>query len=373
MNAGIARPDVLQYFGQMLDGVEAAHLSSVSHRDLKPENIFVESTESNTEVAIGDFGIAHFTLGGATQIVTGRGKRMGNYQYASPEQRTKGGKATHLSDVYTLGVILNEMFTGQILQGAGYRTVGSIDAEFAHLVPSLKMVQQDSSSRFQSIKEVKLILRLRDAENISLQKVSKLSEEVIDEYAVDDPFVKRPVSIVGFDYNPETRSLIVALNRNPTSSWIEIFRGINPGNDYLTGSRPKDIRFHNDKMYMSVNPENANLVAQFANKDPSLAGSAYVRHTERQNASKKAEDNARRKRDYDNEQIRLFALQSIRAANETRFDSGSPPEKTLGFILFGTIWFEVEASGIFYTEAYYYTPQGEKISRNEEIEPKWPE
>ena len=49
---------ILIYFGQILDGAEAAHLQGVWHRDLKPENILF--SESANKLVVADFGIAHF-------------------------------------------------------------------------------------------------------------------------------------------------------------------------------------------------------------------------------------------------------------------------------------------------------------------------
>jgi serine/threonine protein kinase len=59
MHDGISPTNVLVLFGQILDGVEAAHLLGVVHRDLKPENILYGKAVNN--LAIADFGTARFT------------------------------------------------------------------------------------------------------------------------------------------------------------------------------------------------------------------------------------------------------------------------------------------------------------------------
>ena len=58
LREGINQGKIMPYFGQILDGVEAAHLSNVVHRDLKPENILFDK-EKDT-IVIADFGIARF-------------------------------------------------------------------------------------------------------------------------------------------------------------------------------------------------------------------------------------------------------------------------------------------------------------------------
>lgn len=107
----IAPTRTLPLFSQILDGVEAAHLLGVIHRDLKPENILYDP--SRDRLVVADFGIAHFEeelL--ATAVATKAGERLANLSYSAPEQRTRGAKVDQRADIYALGLILNEMFTG---------------------------------------------------------------------------------------------------------------------------------------------------------------------------------------------------------------------------------------------------------------------
>jgi serine/threonine protein kinase len=100
-------------FSQILDGVEAAHLQNVIHRDLKPENILCD--QNFATIAIADFGTARFTEDIlATAIETGPSQRLANFQYAAPEQRTVGGDVQATADIYALGLMLNELFTGSV-------------------------------------------------------------------------------------------------------------------------------------------------------------------------------------------------------------------------------------------------------------------
>jgi serine/threonine protein kinase/tetratricopeptide (TPR) repeat protein len=102
---------------QISAAVEAAHEAGILHRDLKPGNIFlVQRPDSPYIVKVLDFGIAKLaTEGGEYSVadtLTGVGVMIGTPRYMSPEQ-CDGVQLTPASDVYSLGVILYEMLTGQ--------------------------------------------------------------------------------------------------------------------------------------------------------------------------------------------------------------------------------------------------------------------
>jgi serine/threonine-protein kinase len=102
---------------QIAAAVEAAHDAGIIHRDLKPGNIFlVQRPDSPYIVKVLDFGIAKLaTEGGEYNLadtLTGTGVMIGTPRYMSPEQ-CDGAQLTPASDVYSLGVILYEMLTGQ--------------------------------------------------------------------------------------------------------------------------------------------------------------------------------------------------------------------------------------------------------------------
>ena len=93
---------------QIGEALQAAHDVGIVHRDLKPQNVLVDR-EGNA--CIGDFGISRSIETGATMTETGA--IIGTVDYMSPEQ-ARGERPDHRGDIYSLGVILYEMFTGAL-------------------------------------------------------------------------------------------------------------------------------------------------------------------------------------------------------------------------------------------------------------------
>jgi len=90
----------LELARQMCAGLAAAHERGVVHRDFKPANVMIDG---DGRVRITDFGLAG---------ITGEALRAGTPAYMAPEQ-IAGGEVTPRSDIYALGLVLYEVFTGQ--------------------------------------------------------------------------------------------------------------------------------------------------------------------------------------------------------------------------------------------------------------------
>jgi len=98
---------------QICAGLSAAHAKGVLHRDLKPANIMLDG---RGQVVITDFGLA-----GVADEIRGPEVRSGTPAYMAPEQ-IEGREVTMLSDIYALGLVLYEIFTGK--RAFAEKTVG---------------------------------------------------------------------------------------------------------------------------------------------------------------------------------------------------------------------------------------------------------
>jgi eukaryotic-like serine/threonine-protein kinase len=119
--AGSALPQrkAIDYALQIARGLAAAHEKGIIHRDIKPDNVFITD---DGRVKILDFGLAKLTSAtdgtqSQTEVPTRKvntdpGTVMGTMGYMSPEQ-LKGQPADHRSDIFSLGAILYEMFSGK--------------------------------------------------------------------------------------------------------------------------------------------------------------------------------------------------------------------------------------------------------------------
>ena len=150
------RPDdALRAFSQILDGVEAAHLADVWHRDLKPENVLWN--ERDGRLVVADFGIAHFEEEELyTAVETKAAARMANFLYSAPEQRMRGAPVDRRADIFSLGLILSELFTKEVPQGAGFKRISDTHAAYGYIDDLVdSMIQQNPTNRPPTIETIK--------------------------------------------------------------------------------------------------------------------------------------------------------------------------------------------------------------------------
>lgn len=101
----LSHKEVISIAIQMCTGVGIAHAADIIHRDIKPQNIIISK---DGKVKVTDFGIAK-----ATTSNTVSSNAMGSVHYTSPEQ-ARGGFSDQRSDIYSVGITLYEMVTGEV-------------------------------------------------------------------------------------------------------------------------------------------------------------------------------------------------------------------------------------------------------------------
>jgi eukaryotic-like serine/threonine-protein kinase len=111
--------EALPLLRQMAAALDAAHAQGVVHRDFKPSNVMLvplgqdsPSASGDVRVVVTDFGIARTLLSGTERDSTQTGAVLGTPQYMAPEQMA-GGALTAAVDIFALGVVLQEMLTGE--------------------------------------------------------------------------------------------------------------------------------------------------------------------------------------------------------------------------------------------------------------------
>jgi serine/threonine protein kinase len=171
---------------QLSDGLAVAHEKGIVHRDIKPENIMIRK---DGIAQIMDFGLAKLRASGSKITrLTKEGSTVGTAGYMSPEQ-VQGQDADHRSDIFSLGVLLYEMFTGQLpFKGVhetalAYEIVNVDPAPMSSVKPDidpsldaivLECLAKEPDERTQSAKQVSVDLKRYRRES-SRSRVSRIT------------------------------------------------------------------------------------------------------------------------------------------------------------------------------------------------------
>lgn len=134
---------LLDYTRQLCEAVAHVHGDGIVHRDVKPENVLVDSDARR--LVLADFGIAHFK----ESALTKRDELLVNRNYLAPEQMLKDAHGVGKpADIFALGLIITEMFTGQNPRGRRHALIRDHYPFLADLDPIVEqMMLQDETQR----------------------------------------------------------------------------------------------------------------------------------------------------------------------------------------------------------------------------------
>lgn len=186
----------LDFSIQICNALAVAHDINLIHRDVKSQNILVSNSG---EIKVTDFGIAKSS---DSATITNSGKILGSAYYISPEQ-AKGGFVDCRSDIYSLGVVLYEMFTGKLPFTQG--TPVNIALQHIQVDPTepielnsklpmginnliIKCLQKNPALRYQNIKDIRNdLVAIQNNKKYVVSKYNMTdSTMVMDPLKIDD-------------------------------------------------------------------------------------------------------------------------------------------------------------------------------------------
>lgn len=158
---------------QLCKGLSYAHKNGVIHRDIKPSNIIIDQ---HANVKILDFGIA---LDDSESKNSSKTAVMGTEGYVAPEQEEDYGKATIVSDIYSVGILFYDLF-GSPSSSGKRKDPGRLGKDVTETLKKLieKCCHDNPSKRYQSLTEVRdELLGISQGSHLGKTNVKEVEQE----------------------------------------------------------------------------------------------------------------------------------------------------------------------------------------------------
>jgi serine/threonine protein kinase len=241
--------EALSIVPPICDALQCAHARGIVHRDIKPENLLLDRTG---QVKIADFGIAKLLGGGREEAAAHRGKASegssdtfatGTPDYAAPEQRAVNGTADHRADIYSLGVVLYEMLTGERPKGKFVPPSHRVQVDVRIDEILLRALERTPSLRFATMEEFRTRLNSVRHGGFTAQPAVRTTAKwagllvlpalalIVSLYALSqNPVLKRPKVIKtvpgngDLNVDPATKQIRIVFDR-PMSQGMSVVGG----------------------------------------------------------------------------------------------------------------------------------------------------
>lgn len=145
---------ILRIITQVCEALQYAHERGIVHRDIKPANILIDE-RGNVKVA--DFGLVK-VVGPQSVDYTATGTTLGTPDYIAPEALDQDGKIDHRADIYSLGVMIYELFTGHVPKGVWEPPSIRSGADKSIDAVVSKAMQNNPDKRYQHVRDMTQVL-----------------------------------------------------------------------------------------------------------------------------------------------------------------------------------------------------------------------
>lgn len=207
IKAPFSNEEILGISIQIANALSVAHNSGIVHRDIKPENILI-TKQGNAKVT--DFGIARATS--SNTITT---DAMGSVHYFSPEQ-ARGGFTDFKSDIYSLGIVMYEMATGQI----PFDGEGVVQLAMKHINDPLPNMREINPNISESVEKIILKATEKIADNryksseLLIEDLKKAIYDTSGNFVMKEDFTDSPTVVI----TPEQIEMINKLSAGNTKN-----------------------------------------------------------------------------------------------------------------------------------------------------------